>query len=694
MKKLKKYVRHFFLLLTLPVSIGLTTQISVKTEAKNDSKFNDFSKLVENALNKAFSEAINITISRLEQIQNQLKENNEINFQEKLRKIYYLEVVIAFLKTNKTQIIQNRSKFGFNTIFLNTLSNERKYQIGTITFQDETYNNVIFKLGNNLTDYKNFIGNNGTLKKESDEINILKTEDVQQIIAKYSNEMQKQFKDIIFNEKDIDNLNENLTFETKTITQLDGSSISALTFSPPKEFKNWDEYLKLKYQDRFIKFDLEQNKLKDNESKNQKDNSTNEINPIDSIENENTIFEPVDIEIEKLIEKLPTLPANLKANFINLDLNKISSDANLEQYFFFDNPINTRFKYKLIKLSTTSENSYLADVEISDSINPEHKRTYKIKLNNNKSYGYQKIYESYVNEIKNKFIQLYKSLQLDENLNFKTIEVFNLANTLINLLNTIVHDLYYNETFSLKRDNIIDKYASQINSNTSEKEIHKIVNQLSIQLISSLKTSKINNNALFSVLPNTYKRALKRYNELFIQKKDLSKNLKQLFEKNNLNTTVFYKLIEQTKKYITLAINHSNSLTFDTLKWYDNYTELLNKISNNYNLIKDFIKDAFQENNQNKIDEKKLFQRYNQAKLEITNASYQKKLLLIILGSIMLIFGLSSIALLFFNNINKKQNNKLKKWITKTNIIFILLSTVILICSTVLIVLGIIEGIL
>ncbi|WGI37005.1 MSC_0620 family F1-like ATPase-associated subunit [Mesomycoplasma lagogenitalium] len=673
---------------------------SANKKKEKSPEFDTFAKIKDEKIKLIFDLAINDVLAKLEEEKLKLKNNNELEFKTKLEKNYYLEILSNYLKTNKEKIIANPNAYNFNVIFPNVFSLKENYKKGKVVFQNKEYNDVIFDENDQLTNYLPLLGDGGRQEVSSEEKNVFTKSEIETFISKYQDSLKEQLYSIIYNENDIPKINEKIFLDPETISKNDGTSISALVSNPPENFKSWDEYIQSRYKDRYTAFDLEQNKTIDEEEPSQNNNQKPEdkidkLPEFDELDKLTNPGEPFDTKT--FIEKLPPLQPEFLAKYVNRSLDEIlvlfESSPDSELFFFFNNPINTRYKYSITSIEKTENNNFLGTVKIQDVNDPEIFRLYKTYLTTDTNYNFQKVYENYVSSIKNQFTKLYKAVQLDEKLDFDKLQNQNIKTKLSELIGVISKDLYYTQNFVSKQSNIINQGIKNIaDKEINDNQISNLTDILDAQLLVSLKASRIKFMPLFSYLPEAYQESLNAYKEILKKEGNLNK-LQEKFAKYNADLVIINKLVNTLDKDISLIIKLANAKTFNILSWYDEYINLLTKISGQFSVLRDLLtnEQPTEEKEMQETQEKNFLAQYQLAHDYLKSEKKSQNLFLVILSSILATASLIGISLSTNNYLKNKKNKN--NSLLKTNLAIILLSAVVIVLAIALLALGIIGGI-
>ncbi|MGZ9414406.1 MSC_0620 family F1-like ATPase-associated subunit [Mycoplasma sp. 5370] len=664
-------------------------------------EFSKFAKLATDTVKTGLENAIDIAISNIEDEKNKLKKDEKISFEDRAKRNYYFETLINFLKSNKAKMVSAPNENKLHVTFPNVFSQKKAFKKGKVTFQGKTYEDVIFTTDSDNTNYTTAFGSQGKQESVSEEGNYYTTPDITGYLKKYTDSLKERITDIFYDPKDIPEIE----FNPETISKDDGSSVSALVAKPPKDFKTWDDYFKSKYEDRFTVFDLEQNKVEEpQEDQQQKkpddDNSIPEIPTLDDVDTKpsDQIVDVKPYNPKEYIEKLPILGPEVLTKNLDKEVSQIASEFEAnpisEDFFFFNNPINTRFEYKVtaVEKDTNSDN-YVATIRIQDQVKPEYVRLYKTFITIPGNKGFHKIYQEYVASVRKIFVNLYKALELDEKIDVDKLESNQLKTRLLTMINVVTQELYYSKTFVDKQSQILTAISVELNKNLNDQSaIEDGLNLLDIQLISSLKTSRIQFREFYSILPEGYEKELNRYQEL-LKREDLLTKVNAKFKKYNANTDVINKLFENMRKDVSILKKHAGAKTFNTLKWYEEYLSLLNKIAKQFNVVKEFLKDEKAGDDQ-KVEEensKNFNKEYTLANQLLQQEFKSQNLFLTVIGTILGFSGSGALALGVANKVNSK--NKHNKSVSKSNIAIIILSSIVIVFALALILFGTIGGI-
>ncbi|WP_215772254.1 MSC_0620 family F1-like ATPase-associated subunit [Mesomycoplasma hyorhinis] len=621
----KKRIKSLFLLsLSVSSFVTFSTILSVDPEPENppatppekpkeiSKDFDTFKDQANSEFKKALKSSIENTIDKFTSQINQLNENNSISFEERIQKLNYFSQVIHFLTSNKDKILENPEQFGMNAVFLKALSRNKQNNKGTITFEGKEYSDVIFGNDDEIS-YKNQLSDKDKVEiKNKNEDNFVTKEQMQKVLQDYSKKLSTSFAGFLF-EKD-----EDIPKLTKDdLKQISTPNESGFTIKPPAGFKTWDEYLESKIKNRYTKFDLEQNKPVDDQQQPQtpKPPQVTPTPPIPEdptkstpdVSNKPPVYKPID-----LMTRVPPLKPEIKGKYIGKTMSEIieafNSDnesdeqAKSDEFFFFNNPINTRYKYSVVKMEEQADGTNSVEIKITDLVKPEVSRRYKLLniSNDNKTEGFQYIYEKYIKEAQELFKKFYVALGIGERMEFEKIQD-NYLNTSIFTLLTSAVKIVYNQNFLKDQSQIVSTYADSVDSLTSP-NIDTPVRLLLTQILSTLKNSEatiqIQNKIkvdLFQLITATIEEGNFGYDNalISIQRRIQSKQnafvleqIKSKFNYYNQDFSIVEKLYDKTKKDVFLAKALASQKTFNYINWFNKFTQLIGTITKEYNLWK------------------------------------------------------------------------------------------------------------
>ncbi|MDC4181791.1 MSC_0620 family F1-like ATPase-associated subunit [Mycoplasma bradburyae] len=649
----------------------------------------ELKKSIDQKISGKIGEFIDGLAKAIEDRINAVKNNTSFSFQEKFNRNLYYSLVQAFFQSNKEMIKSDPSKYGLDIVFPYVLSNDATFHKGTIVFNNKTYDNKIWGSVANKTDYKKQItGEGNSITPDSDASkatvnNTTSQEEGDMTLKTYFDALSKETSKIFFNDDDLPEVDKDYEVTGKVVDSKGGVFSDA-----PKNFKSWDEYIISKIRPRFIDFDLEQNKdpAQQEEMNQQQPPAVENILPpsvpVDG--------EPVPTNPKELIENIPRYTPKVRGLYSTLSasafLNRFNSfnrNNKSSNFFYFENPINTRFKYEVTGLSMDNR-SLSATVKIQDAVKPEVTATYTKKLDTiNLSGDLQKINENKelaYPVIQETFLRFYKSVGLDAKLNYGD------ATKLYVEPQTIFQMVYLAMKSIEKRE-----FKNDFNIILS-RSIGFSAEQATSYFLNFLRNQVVNRQFLYwQQISEMYKRIFVAFIRDF-NKEELKPKLLELLKENKVTPDKFnqsfaearrrlLKLDSLAKQTLGSPINHFNNLVTEIIQ--------LNNILKPFNLVYDKISD---QNKNNADGEKDLTAALKSFSRDIDNILIDSKArtnpFLIILVIFLALISISLYGFYFMQlAFNKtRQINKLNKPL----IITVLTIASIALVSTLLIALKII----
>ena len=657
--------------------------ISAK-EKKNDPDFDKFEKYANDEIKDVITKVVDEAISYLKSKYEQILANKELDFKVRIQNLLYLKNLLKYFEDNKENIKNHPDDYGFNFTFPYVISKNKKYNLANVQFNNKTYKNI--KAGNNHpTDYVNAINPNGKIEVvQKDQINDYTKKIFETTIKKYSSELLKELKSIIYDKEDVPVIDKDVELKEDS----EGRYITTL----PKGFTSWNNYIVNKIKTRFVEFDLKQNQESQEKQNDQEQPTQPPSLPPIVPGDQNKI--PGIKDLTKKIQTLPLLSPFISHKYVNHGLAGIknlfdaSSQEEKNKIFYFNNPINTRYQYRVISFEYENMNVLKnIKIEISDRNNPVLKKQYIIeKTTFNLDENWNLLKENQINSVQKTFLKLYESLGIDGKINYDSIRNQFLQNALFNNVNaaTELVSFYSEGSFeSLENKRINDNYSFY---GKDSKLLNKLSKYTIYSFLSSLNSTKINSNSFWSQIPQAFEAIQYQFKEVIkYNQKFILNNLKEA----NGNINEFTKLFDINKKNIDELIALVRQRTFDLEKWYLDYINLITKIRNTFSIFT-----VLASNNDVKKDNK--FKTEFKAKYELAkkyikedittknNIKFTSGVSLATIGSLMLII---SIILFIFDAKNKKINQK-SKHLLIAGIIMIILAASILSSGTLLMILG------
>ncbi|AGJ90817.1 MSC_0620 family F1-like ATPase-associated subunit [Mycoplasma putrefaciens] len=565
---------------------------SNSNQPTNDSAFSTFAneakKKIKEAAGEVFETITKFIKDELEKIDLK-KETKSDEYTSNLQKKVYLTVLMNFYKeTKKDEFKEDPSKFGFNITFPYILSNYKNHNVGTVIFNGKKYENIRLST-DQMFDYSKLVDkgkNEDVIKNKEEVVNTIKLHNFNVEVKNYLDKWKEQVLQMFYKEEEIPKIGEDFFLE-ETSNSNNGINIGTFSAKIFNKHKSWDEYITNKVKPRFIDFDLTRNQEYKDESESQPTPPPTPTIP-DPLKPVIPDKKPDSINVSQIIQALPQLSPyvsyeNADADSVDEVINKFKSESDPEKkkkFFFFKNPINTRFEYTVEdQASSVSDEEYVT-VKIKDLVNESKSRTYQTQIiNPNKNVKYSYLLQKQNEEIQKSFLGLYKSLMLDEKLDYKTIGHGDLQSAALGVVesaNKIVNDINFQEywsnllksNYSSVDDNQIndDEYLPSVVTRTSKSLINKI--------LSSLIASNINNQPAFNVLANAFVVLKSDLDGFTVHEASRQAFIKKA-EKHNLDLKYMDKTFINLDKANTRLTSSANDKfkNFNPLKWFESYIE-------------------------------------------------------------------------------------------------------------------------
>ncbi|QZX49121.1 MSC_0620 family F1-like ATPase-associated subunit [Mycoplasma sp. E35C] len=403
-----------------------------KKENKPERKpanLDELKKSIDNKMQASLREFVKQVQSLINQKISSIKNEKELSFEDRFNKTLYFSLVESFFTNHADEIVSDPSKYGIEIVYPYVVSNESQFNKGTIVFNNKTYEDKIW--GNSAkTDYKKQVNGQGNSitpdKDKPKKENQTSDEEGAEILTNYFQSLKGDFEKIFLNEEDMPKVNTDYEIGSKVV-----QGFAGIISEAPKNFETWDEYIISKIRPRFIDFDLEQNKDPAQEDEQeQQQNVDNTLSPDIPIEGEQVSTDSRDV-----IENIPNLIPRVRYGFSTQKDDTLltnftrynGKDNKSNHFFYFENPINTRFKYEVTGLTKssigrTNRVALVASIKITDSLQEGVTRQYAAAINTTglsgsaqtKNEHNQRSYEA----IQKEFLRFYKSVGLDEKLNY------------------------------------------------------------------------------------------------------------------------------------------------------------------------------------------------------------------------------------------------------------------------------------
>ncbi|UWD34854.1 hypothetical protein NX779_03525 [Mycoplasma cottewii] len=671
-----------------------------------DKSFNTFKNTLDNKLkeelSKIFDKIQKFINDELEKDKDKLKEESKTEeYTANIEKRVYLNSLKKlYVSSKKDDFISDPSQFGFHITFPYILAVKKEHNTGTVIFNNKKYENVRLSL-DDAYDYSKIIDKKlkeEVIKNKDQIVNTISSHIFNVELDEYFKKFDKEVIGMIFNEKELPKLGQDFILEP--IKNEDNDEIYVGSAKILDKHKSWKDYVINKIKPKFIDFDLTKNQeYKDkNESEPTPATTPTIPDPLKPVVPNDK--RPSNINPTQLIQALPKLKPYVSYKYANTNsiseiINRFESENNQENkknFFFFKNPINTRFEYTVeSKAQSTSSDSQFVTVKIRDLLNEAKFRTYQTEIiNPNKNVKYSFLLEKQNKEISKTFLKLYKALMLDEKLNYKTIGHGDLQSSVLGFVesaNKIINDQNFNNLWS----KVLNNYYNSIDTNQinnphyNPKAIWSSSRILIDKILSSLISSNLNNQPVFHSLSNAFL-VLKSDLDQFTTHTASREKFLQKAKKYNINLKYVDNVFINFDKSNTRLISTANDKfkNFNTIKWFDDYIKNVKDSREYVEIIKILLAPVDLQPNSKEYEE---FNKYYQLAIQ-KNKDEQK-----ILNNYSLIIGISLLVLstlfLITNTYIYLHKNKNKKQLKSTFIILTILSLSVTLISIILILVGV-----
>ena len=663
--------KKFRLMLGMP-SLCILPSLSLvmlSAEKKNDLNFDNFDKFATDEIKTLIPKVIDNAITYVKSKYDQILANKELDFKVRIQNLLYLKNLLKYFEDNKNNIKDHPTNYGFHIVLPYVISKNKKYNLVNIEFNGQTYKNI--KAGyTDPSDYVNAIKPNGKITiSQKDQINEFSKEIFEKTIKKYSSELIKELKSIIYDSKDVPVIDKDVELKEDS----DGRYVTTL----PKGFDNWNTYIASKIKTRFVEFDLKQNQEAE-EKQNENTQPTQPFSLPPIVPGDKNEIPGIQ-DLDNKIQTLPLLAPYISHKYVQQSLLNIKNQFDSLQtneknkIFYFNNPINTRYQYKVI--SFEYENAKVLKnikIEISDKNNAAlHKQYILDKITFNLDNNWNKLKENQINSVQKTFLKLYKALGVDEKINYDSIRNQFLQNALFNNVNaaTELVSLKNSESFEdLENKRINDNYSLL---DTNNNLLNKLSKYTIYSFLSSLNSIKINSNSFWLQIPQAFEAIQYQFKEVIKHnQKFILNNLSQINGKNDQ----LVKLFDINTKNIDKLFALVRQRTFNLENWYSEYIDLISKIKQTFSLFSVLaLNNDIKNDNKFKTEFIKSYDLVNKYIEEDTknknNIKVTSGISLLVISTIMLV---ASIILFILNGKNRKTNNKSKHLLIAAIIVMVL----------------------
>ncbi|WP_203282267.1 MSC_0620 family F1-like ATPase-associated subunit [Metamycoplasma hominis] len=640
-----------------------------------DPNFGEFESEAKKTISSTIEDGLKAIINYLQVQQQRLLENKELEFKLKIQQLIYLKNLETFLTKNKEEIQKDPNKYG---IYLNTpliLGKEKNHDLQDIDYEGDLFKSI--KTGKtDPLDYKKAILPKGSIKEVAkDQLNTVKKDKYYQFLKKYKSDFLKEVNKLFFNEKDVLNIDK----DVELIRDKNGVFSTTL----PKGFKSWDEYFISKFKVRITKFDLKQNQ-ETNEAEQKEEKNPDSLPDLKPLVDGDKTSHLTKEQEKNLIQSLPLLVPFISSNNLPSSLSQIKSqfdslDASKRQeLFYFNNPINTRYKYSVFSFDISGNDIINLKVHISDNINPKLERTYLIeKYTPSQDKYFNLLKETEIKSISEIFKPLYKGLGLDEKLDYNKLRNGYLRKALLAMIDSALQMSFKadKDSYSAISNNILQKYwvKLQEDKTNTKKLLEEFGKTIRYTFFSYLNSLVVNNIYFWTTIAKAYNLVQLQFNEaLKFNEKFIKTNLAEIKGNENVLRELFL-LNKQLNYKFTALISQRD---FNQEKWYSDYLELLSGIKHNFDLLSNLASNISIKANK---EEKENFNKAYLEAVNVLNKNYleQKKIIkklgtsFIVISLIIIITNIIIFALL--------KNLKLKKKVIIINSVILAIALLILI---------------
>lgn len=672
------------LLLSSFATVPLLSPIVVSAAPNNDPNnkkpeldpnFGEFESEAKKTIASTIEDGLKAIINYLQVQQQRLLENKELEFKLKIQQLIYLKNLETFLTKNKEEIQKDPNKYG---IYLNTpliLGKEKNHDLQDIDYEGDLFKSI--KTGKtDPLDYKKAILPKGSVKEVAkDQLNTVKKDKYYQFLKKYKSDFLKEVNKLFFNEKDVLNIDK----DVELIRDKNGVFSTTL----PKGFKSWDEYFISKFKVRITKFDLKQNQ-ETNEAEQKEEKNPDSLPDLKPLVDGDKTSHLTKEQEKNLIQSLPLLVPFISSNNLPSSLSQIKSqfdslDASKRQeLFYFNNPINTRYKYSVFSFDISGNDIINLKVHISDNINPKLERTYLIeKYTPSQDKYFNLLKETEIKSISEIFKPLYKGLGLDEKLDYNKLRNGYLRKALLAMIDSALQMSFKadKDSYSAISNKILQKYwvKLQEDKTNTKKLLEEFGKTIRYTFFSYLNSLVVNNIYFWTTIAKAYNLVQLQFSEaLKFNEKFIKTNLAEIKGNENVLRELFL-LNKQLNYKFTALISQRD---FNQEKWYSDYLELLSSIKHNFDLLSNLASNISIKANK---EEKENFNKAYLEAVNVLNKNYleQKKIIkklgtsFIVISLIIIITNIIIFALL--------KNLKLKKKVIIINSVILAIALLILI---------------
>lgn len=684
--KIKKLKLISPFIISAPIFFSISATENEESTPTVDPDFANFDNAVNELITSRLSESLDAKIEELKTEAKNLLASTNATSQTLVNAVYYLKVA-NFLKENKDKIIANPAQYGLNIVYPKVLSKNEDIYKRDITFDGITYEGVSVGTQDG-TNYANLTATAPTNKN----VNSINLEELKTKTNNYFDDMLGSFSDIFANEEDapVLDVSDNPSRDKTTLDF--NEATNSLSISLPENYNSWDDYIKSKINKRFTAFDLLEN-TKDSEEEEP------EVPPV-------IPDEPIEDEFEKddVIQNIPNLVPYINYEYYDefesskydLFISELNTDPNtLNSRFFYNNPIFTRFNYRIVALNKTTDGNLEATVRIEDKNQISSYRVYNVNVGKLESKNFTKAREAQINFIENTMFKFYDALGIGEKITLIKLANNDLIRTVYNLVleaQKIIEDQKFQAKLIEQAHQIENKLAvAQIENESDQNDLFNL-------FIGSLNNINLNFKTVtygyFEYLAATYANLLIKYKNSLLENEELMSIIKRNFESLHFDIENYDKALRVLNSDISLTKGIINSSEIKLENKFTSFLQVIRQIQKTFinlsylSINKQFSNEEIEKANTEEATKEILnfVNSYNEiAKLEPIGQKAKKQTIYIVLASILSTVALLLLALTGLLWTIKKLKEKLNK---KQLIIFAGISVATLIISILLILLS------
>ncbi|WP_434336456.1 MSC_0620 family F1-like ATPase-associated subunit [Mycoplasma capricolum] len=662
---------------------------NTRAKREKDPTFSTFKEKLKEQLKKGIEEVKNEINSFLDEELKKIgdlktPETDKNKYFEKIeRKTYLTELKKYFSKENNWT--EKPDELGFNITFPYVIANLEKLYTATVKFEGKDYSDVKVGLSTDKVndinnkekklDYSDVInGNNKIAHDNKPQDNFINSKEFDDAVNNYLKTWKTDVKKMIYQNQDILEFGKDIfltpsngnssTSSSENSTQVDGYTV----FLNNNKHKSWNEYIKDKISKRFTHFDLEQNqKFKIVDEAKPTPTPTKPTLP-DPTNKPLVPTNPPSSQITQAVEALPNLEPYINYQFASYDLSNLkstlssASEEEKEKYFFFLNPINTRFKYTVDQIH--DNNSVV--VRITDQAKSGNSRTYIYEnVQVGKDWRFLMLLEKESKYIEQEFNKLYKALLLDEKINYNSLAHDSLQESVFSLVNAATQIVSSSSFKSLWFENIINNYqkideSDQFGDYTNW--ANKKAKYLFETLLKAISASKLNNNPGWYVLVKAFNNVKYDLDQLTNDESTYNSHLKRAQE-FDLDLKYYDQLYDALEHSILKLSTTANQLTknLHISSWFNKYTDDIKDAREYVEILRNLL--TGKPISKDSEDYKEFMTNYQKAIDKLNEKNQTTNKTAIIIGSILLSLGLlfiiTNLLILFIKAKKKNKNSKL-----------------------------------